>query len=337
MAAWDSIPEAERPVPAAADGGLRRLRRARRRAGRQGDRRARSPRHARQHHRHLHLRRQRRQRRRPERHHQRAAGAERHPQHGRAAARGARQARRPGRAGQRPRPTTCTTPAGPGRATRRSSTPSWSPRTSAARATRWSSPGRRASSPTRRRARSSTTSTTSRRRIYEIVGIKPPKVVDGFTQDPIDGVSLAYTFADAKAPGRKKVQYFDNNGSRGDLPGRLVSPPPSARSCPGCPARRGWPTWDSAKDVWELYDIRSDFSQADDLAAKDPKRLASMQKAFDAAGEGEPGLSRSAPASGCACIPRTASRRPTRAGSSTPRPPACPSSPRPAWAARAAP
>ena len=51
--------------------------------------------------------------------------------------------------------------------------------------------------------------------IYEIVGIKPPKVVDGFVQDPIDGISLAYTFADAKAAGRKNTQYFENNGSRG--------------------------------------------------------------------------------------------------------------------------
>ena len=51
--------------------------------------------------------------------------------------------------------------------------------------------------------------------IYEILGIKPPKVVDGFEQDPIDGVSMVYTFADAKAPAHKHTQYFDNNGSRG--------------------------------------------------------------------------------------------------------------------------
>ena len=31
--------------------------------------------------------------------------------------------------------------------------------------------------------------------IYEILGITPPKVVDGFEQDPIDGVSMVYTFA----------------------------------------------------------------------------------------------------------------------------------------------
>ncbi len=51
--------------------------------------------------------------------------------------------------------------------------------------------------------------------IYEVIGITPPKVVNGYVQDPIDGTSLAYTFADAKAPTRKKFQYFDNNGSRG--------------------------------------------------------------------------------------------------------------------------
>jgi arylsulfatase A-like enzyme len=51
--------------------------------------------------------------------------------------------------------------------------------------------------------------------IYEILGIRPPKVVDGHEQDPIDGVSFAYTFDSADAPERKKTQYFDCLGSRG--------------------------------------------------------------------------------------------------------------------------
>ena len=38
--------------------------------------------------------------------------------------------------------------------------------------------------------------------IYEVLGITPPRVVNGFQQDRIDGVSLAYTFEDAKADGR---------------------------------------------------------------------------------------------------------------------------------------
>ncbi len=115
--------------------------------------------------------------------------------------------------------------------------------------------------------------------IYEILGVAPPKVVDGFAQDPIDGTSLAYSFADAKAPGRKQTQYFDNNGSRGLFqdgwyastlgpltPWLIVSP--------------GLATWDSRQDVWELYDLRSDFSQAVNLADREPQRVEVMKAAF---------------------------------------------------------
>jgi arylsulfatase A-like enzyme len=117
--------------------------------------------------------------------------------------------------------------------------------------------------------------------LYEILGITPPQVVDGFQQDPIDGVSLAYTFDKAKAPGRKQIQYFDNNGSRGIYQdgwyacafGPFV-PWDAAGSSPKIV------NWDANKDVWELYDLRRDFSQADDLAAREPKRLARMKELF---------------------------------------------------------
>ena len=116
--------------------------------------------------------------------------------------------------------------------------------------------------------------------IYEIVGIKPPKVVDGFVQDPIDGVSLAYTFNDPKAPSRKMVQYFDNNGSRAIYQDGWIAATfgPLVPWLPGAP---GLAEWDSAKDKWELYHITRDFSEAADLAGKDPKRLAELQKVFD--------------------------------------------------------
>ena len=117
--------------------------------------------------------------------------------------------------------------------------------------------------------------------LYEVLRIKPPKVVDGFMQDPIDGVSMAYTFADPKAAGRKRTQYFDNNGSRGVYQdgwyactfGPFV-PWDAAGSASSIK------DWDANKDVWELYDLRSDFTQADDLAQKDPKRLEQMKALF---------------------------------------------------------
>jgi arylsulfatase len=116
--------------------------------------------------------------------------------------------------------------------------------------------------------------------LYEVIGIKPPRVVDGFEQDPIDGVSLAYTFANAKAPTRKKVQYFDNNGSRAIFQDGWLAATfgPLIPWLPGAP---GLASWDSAKDKWELYNLNADFSEADDLAAREPQRLAQLQKSFD--------------------------------------------------------
>ena len=115
--------------------------------------------------------------------------------------------------------------------------------------------------------------------IYELLGIKQPKVVNGFAQDPMDGVSMAKSFSSASAPENKLTQYFDNNGSRGIYHdgwyactfGPLI---------PWVNAQPGLDQWDSAKDVWELYDLTKDFSQSHNLAAKNPAKLADMQKLF---------------------------------------------------------
>ncbi len=53
--------------------------------------------------------------------------------------------------------------------------------------------------------------------IYEILGINPPRLVNGVPQDPIDGVSFAYTFDNPKAEGRLLTQYFEIMGSRAHL------------------------------------------------------------------------------------------------------------------------
>ncbi len=115
--------------------------------------------------------------------------------------------------------------------------------------------------------------------LYEILGIKPPQMVDGFKQDPMDGVSLAYTFADAKAPGRKKTQYFDNNGSRGLYHDGWYACTFGPLT-PWLTTSPGLATWDANKDVWELYNLSTDYSQAEDLATKEPERLAQMKELF---------------------------------------------------------
>ena len=51
--------------------------------------------------------------------------------------------------------------------------------------------------------------------VLEAAGLPEPKSVNGTVQKPIEGVSMAYTFADPKAESRHKVQYFEIFGNRG--------------------------------------------------------------------------------------------------------------------------
>ncbi|WP_295441066.1 arylsulfatase [uncultured Thiodictyon sp.] len=115
--------------------------------------------------------------------------------------------------------------------------------------------------------------------IYDLLHIQPPKVVDGFPQDPIDGTSMVYTFADPQAPGRKPTQYFDNNGSRGIYQDGWYACTFGPLT-PWLNVSPGLATWDSNQDPWELYNLKTDFSQAANLAAQEPQRLAAMKTLF---------------------------------------------------------
>lgn len=116
--------------------------------------------------------------------------------------------------------------------------------------------------------------------IYETLGITPPRVVNGFPQETFDGVSLAYTFADANAKGRKRTQYFEVMGSRSIYhDGWMASVlGPRIPWVQGIPA--GIRDWNPENDVWELYNIDQDWSQANDLAAKMPDKVARMKDIF---------------------------------------------------------
>ena len=115
--------------------------------------------------------------------------------------------------------------------------------------------------------------------LYEILGIKPPKVVDGHEQDPIDGVSFAYTFDSATAPEQKTTQYFDIMGSRGIYhKGWMAS-----TFGPRTPWEAEVPdisNWDPMQDQWELFNTRRDFSLMHDLAAEEPEKLEDLKSLF---------------------------------------------------------
>jgi arylsulfatase len=117
--------------------------------------------------------------------------------------------------------------------------------------------------------------------ILEVTGIPAPVMVNGVAQKPIEGVSMAYTFdkANADAPSTRKTQYFEMFANRGIYHDGWYA-------CTTPPA----PPWllGTAKlpdDVvngykWELYNLKEDYSQFNDLAAKMPDKLREMQEAF---------------------------------------------------------
>ena len=116
--------------------------------------------------------------------------------------------------------------------------------------------------------------------IYELTKITPPRVVNGFEQDPIDGVSMAYTFGDPKAKGTRDDPVLRHHGQPRHLPRRMVRERPGPREpwVGGMP--KGIKEWSPLTDKWELYNIDEDWSQANDLAAQNPKKLEEMKALF---------------------------------------------------------
>ncbi|UNK70286.1 arylsulfatase [Microbacterium sp. H1-D42] len=116
--------------------------------------------------------------------------------------------------------------------------------------------------------------------LYEIIGISHPEMVNGIPQDPIDGVSLAYAIDDANADGRRRTQYFEIMGSRSIYANGWMASATGPRLpwVPGIPA--GIRTWTPDQDVWELYDLDHDWSQAHDLAKEQPQKLAELKELF---------------------------------------------------------
>jgi hypothetical protein len=110
--------------------------------------------------------------------------------------------------------------------------------------------------------------------ILEAAGLPEPKSVNGTVQIPIEGVSMVYTFADPKAPSRHSTQYFEIFGNRAIYSNGWLA---------GTVHRAAWefkPRRTLETDIWELYDTTTDFSLANDLAAKNPAKLKELQALF---------------------------------------------------------
>jgi arylsulfatase A-like enzyme len=110
--------------------------------------------------------------------------------------------------------------------------------------------------------------------VMEAAGLPFPKSVNGTEQTPFSGTSFVFSFDDAKAADRHTTQYFEMFGNRGiydngwvactrhSIPWILTVNPPLK------------------DDVWELYNVDEDFTQANNLAAKNPEKLKELQELF---------------------------------------------------------
>jgi arylsulfatase len=115
--------------------------------------------------------------------------------------------------------------------------------------------------------------------ILEAVGLVMPDSVNGVAQKPVEGVSMVYSFADAKAPSSHRTQYFELGGNRAMYrDGWIAATTPLPTDLPWMPP--GKPVDVMTGYRWELYDTSKDFSEANDLAAKEPERLRALQELF---------------------------------------------------------
>jgi hypothetical protein len=111
--------------------------------------------------------------------------------------------------------------------------------------------------------------------ILEATGIKAPEFVNGIKQKPIEGVSMAYTFdkANATAPSPHKIQYFEMASNRGIYNDGWYA----NTTLPIPPWELKAPTVPINEYKWELYNLKEDYSQFNDLSAKMPDKLKEMQ------------------------------------------------------------
>jgi arylsulfatase len=109
--------------------------------------------------------------------------------------------------------------------------------------------------------------------IYEILGITPPTSVDGIRQQPINGVSMVYSFQEPAAPSARRQQYFETRGTMAMYsdgwwasyrlaPGESLGPDLRSRS------------------AWQLFNLNEDFSQSRDVASAYPRKLEELKALF---------------------------------------------------------
>ena len=110
--------------------------------------------------------------------------------------------------------------------------------------------------------------------VLEVSGLPEPATVNGVTQVPLEGVSMAYSFNDAEAADRHETQYFEMFGNRGIYHQGWTAV--TRHKTPWLLVGEDVPAFDD--DVWELYDTTKDWTQSENLAGEMPEKLHELQR-----------------------------------------------------------
>ncbi|PBC51189.1 arylsulfatase [Rhodococcus sp. ACS1] len=103
--------------------------------------------------------------------------------------------------------------------------------------------------------------------VLDCMGIELPDTVKGYTQHPLQGVSMRYSFDAATIPTAKHTQFYSMLGTRGIWHDGW-------KAVSTHPAISGWGRF--PEDSWELYHTDVDRAELRDLAADEPGRLAEL-------------------------------------------------------------
>jgi arylsulfatase len=111
--------------------------------------------------------------------------------------------------------------------------------------------------------------------ILEATHLPAPKMINGVEQIPMDGVSMLYAVANTEAEDRHTTQYFEMFGNRA-----IYNDGWMARIVHIIPWQ-GKPLNKLQDEKWELYNVKEDFSLANNLAAQNPEKVEELKKLFD--------------------------------------------------------
>jgi arylsulfatase A-like enzyme len=111
--------------------------------------------------------------------------------------------------------------------------------------------------------------------VLDVTGLPEPTMVNGFEQQPFHGISMKYLFDDADAADHRETQYFEMLCNRG-----IYHKGWTAVTRHSIPWLFGAELPALDDDVWELYDTTTDWTQAHDLSAEQPEKLAELQRLF---------------------------------------------------------